>query len=141
MVVKAAEAFGYPVSCIRVVPESDKFFCSTIQGFVLEGSTEQGSYKTYIEGIRVCRRNIPETPRSLLEGENEINSLDLSSELDYLVTGGRDSIIRVYDANLGKVLLGHEDFVSGLIFGNSSFTGMEVPTGRRKWVISHGCSA
>lgn len=39
----------------------------------------------------------------LAEKKNEVNTIDVNSSARYLVSGGKDAVLRVYDLNTAKV--------------------------------------
>ncbi|KAG7206626.1 hypothetical protein KM043_000305 [Ampulex compressa] len=90
---------SFPVMCCRFNPvRKDLLYASGACG-----------------NIFMCTTDTNEFSRFIAEPRNEINAIDVSVNGDYLVSGGKDAAVRLYDAETAKLVLTYEKTSSDLI--------------------------
>ncbi|KMR04642.1 wd repeat-containing protein [Lasius niger] len=87
--LKSGLEISMPVMCCRFNP---------VQKEIFYASSACGS-------IFMCNTYTKEFSRFIFELKNEVNTIDISTTGDYLVSGGKDATVRLYDARNTKLIL------------------------------------
>lgn len=107
--VKDADNQGVPAMSLRFHPlRQDLFFAASACGHIYVCSDEDDQYKKFVHGSTYSHRNSqsfhsPEYFLLVAEKKNEVNTIDVNCAGKFLVSGGKDATLRVYDLNNGKV--------------------------------------
>ncbi|XP_063982240.1 uncharacterized protein LOC135165155 [Diachasmimorpha longicaudata] len=103
---------GQLLSTLRLAPEESlPIMCCqfhAIEGMILYASSACGK-------IFICNLDTEECFKFIEEPENEINTISASTDGEYLVSGGKDAALRVYDASTGKVIHTYQKDTTGMI--------------------------
>ncbi|KAL6432258.1 hypothetical protein ACFW04_006723 [Cataglyphis niger] len=87
--LKSGLEISMPVMCCRFNPvHKEIFYASSACG-----------------NIFMCNTHTKEFSRFIFELKNEVNTIDVSITGDYLVSGGKDATVRLYDARTTKLIL------------------------------------
>ncbi|XP_043277739.1 uncharacterized protein [Venturia canescens] len=79
---------SFPIMCCRFNPiRPETFYASSACG-----------------NIFLCTTNTNEFSRFIEEPKNEVNTVDVSIGGEYIVSGGKDAAVRLYDAEIGKLI-------------------------------------
>ncbi|XP_014611212.1 PREDICTED: WD repeat-containing protein 38-like [Polistes canadensis] len=83
---------SFPVMCCRFHPlKKNTFYTSSACGNIFQCTTDKNELIKFIS-----------------EPKNEINTIDVSVDGNYLVTGGKDAAVRIYDSEIGKLVLTYQ---------------------------------
>ncbi|GAB1862882.1 WD repeat-containing protein 5-like protein [Camponotus japonicus] len=97
--LKSGLEISMPVMCCRFNPvHKDIFYASSACG-----------------NIFMCNTHTKEFSRFIFELKNEINTIDVSITGDYLVSGGKDATVRLYDTRNTKLILEYKKNEEDLI--------------------------
>ncbi|XP_011687327.1 PREDICTED: WD repeat-containing protein 38-like isoform X2 [Wasmannia auropunctata] len=78
-----------PIMCCRFNPiRSEIFYASSACGIIF-----------------MCNTHTKDFSRFVLESKNEVNAIDVSVTGDYLVSGGKDAAVRLYNLQTTKLIL------------------------------------
>ncbi|XP_070164119.1 uncharacterized protein [Polyergus mexicanus] len=98
-ILKSGLEISMPVMCCRFNPvHKDIFYASSACG-----------------NIFMCNTHTKEFSRFIFELKNEVNTIDVSITGDYLVSGGKDATVRLYDARNTKLILEYKKNEEDLI--------------------------
>ncbi|XP_015175200.1 PREDICTED: WD repeat-containing protein 38-like [Polistes dominula] len=90
--LRSGMATSFPVMCCRFHPlKKNTFYASSACGNIFQ-----------------CNTDNKELIRFISEPKNEVNTIDVSTEGSYLVTGGKDAAVRIYDSETGKPVLTYQ---------------------------------
>ncbi|XP_011878123.1 PREDICTED: uncharacterized protein LOC105567672 [Vollenhovia emeryi] len=101
-----------PIMCCRFNPaRSEIFYASSACGIIFMCNTHTKEFSKFIFGIRQTIFNY--IVRGILflfalvyaEPKNEVNTIDVSIAGDYLVSGGKDAAVRLYNIHTTKLIL------------------------------------
>ena len=129
---------GHDLSVTSVALSND-------ESFAISGSKDNGVFLWNVETQqrqvlkpKWCRGTHPDKQAS----NGEILSVAISSDGRYVVSGGRDNVIRVFDARAAqaevKVMSGHRDAITSLAFRRDSYSLFSASLDRcvKHWDLS-----
>ncbi|XP_015120599.1 uncharacterized protein LOC107043567, partial [Diachasma alloeum] len=97
--LRLAPAKSLPIMCCQ--------FHAT-EGTILYASSACGK-------IFICNLDVNECSTFIEEPENEVNTISISTGGEYLVSGGKDAALRLYDASTGKIIHVYQRDMTGMM--------------------------
>ncbi|EZA57768.1 hypothetical protein DMN91_002830 [Ooceraea biroi] len=108
--LKSGLETSMPIMCCRFNPvRRDVFYASSACGTIF-----------------MCDTRTKEFSRFIFEPDNEVNTIDVSITGDYLVSGGKDAVVRLYDIESTKLILMYKKDEESLMENRVNFHRMRI---------------
>ena len=113
------------MTCVALASDESVVYSGSKDNAVIKHDVETGA-RTILKPHWSPSRSSSSAVSGTNAGAGEVFAIAVSSDGKYCVSGGKDKIIRVYDARLKtpeiKTFTGHRDTVTALAFRHSSYT-------------------
>ena len=113
------------VTCVALTSDESSVYSGSKDNAVIKHDIETGA-RTILKPHWSASSHSSSSAGGTNAGSGEVFAIAVSSDGKYCVSGGKDKIIRVYDARLKipeiKTFTGHRDTVTALTFRHSSYT-------------------